>query len=87
MAGDMIGGVGENVEEILRRRGQVYCIGRRVSQRRDHDRHNSINRLLDYVEARRVVPMEDVGSHEGEDGHNVMQHGIRCQTSEVGHQK
>lgn len=36
--------------------------------------------LLHHSETVCVVTVENVGSHEGEDRHNVVQYRIRCQT-------
>lgn len=43
--------------------------------------------LLHNSEAVAIITVENVRSHEGEYRHDIMQHGIRRQTSQSGHQK
>lgn len=40
----------------------------------DQSRDDHLHRLVDDPEAVGVVQAHDVGSHEGEDGHDVVQH-------------
>lgn len=44
-----------------------------VSSHLDQSRYDHLNRLVDDSEAVGVVQTHDVGSHEGEDGHDVVQ--------------
>lgn len=40
----------------------------------DEGRDDHLHRLVDDLEAVGVVQPHDIGSHEGEDGHDVVQH-------------
>jgi hypothetical protein len=43
--------------------------------------------LLDNFETVRIVAMENVGSHESEDRHYIVEDGIGCQSRQSGHQQ
>lgn len=42
--------------------------------------------FLDDLEAGRIVSVEDVRTHEREDWHDVVQHGVWRQSCQIGHQ-
>ena len=43
--------------------------------------------ILDNFETIRIVSMEDIGSHEREDGHNVVKDRVWSEPGQVGHQE
>lgn len=50
----------------------------------DQSRYDHLHRLVDDSEAVSVVQAHDVGSHEGEDGHDVVQHLLLQDEQETG---
>jgi hypothetical protein len=46
------------------------------------EKHYKCRYLLDYSETVSIIPMEYIGPHECEDGHDVPQYGIRGKAGE-----
>ena len=51
------------------------------------DRKPKMSHLLYNLEAIAVIPVEDIGSHERKDRHNIMQHRFLRQSSEGSHEQ
>lgn len=84
---DVIGGVGERAQELLELGEEALAPARIPLHRLDECRDDVAERLVDDAEAVGVVALEDVGAHEGENRHDVVDQLVRDERAELSEQE